>query len=86
MNRPVFVVVLLVVATSAACPAPTGAEVGKRLFSDARFSDSEFNSFSCATCHGTTADAVIRSTGAKVRGLRAESAECEMREYLCGEE
>jgi thiosulfate dehydrogenase len=58
MNRPVcFAIVLLFVAASAACPAPSGAEVGRRLFSDARFSDSEFNSFSCATCHGTTADA-----------------------------
>ena len=50
MNRPVcFAIVLFFVAASAACPAPSGAEVGKRLFSDARFSDSEFNSFSCAT-------------------------------------
>lgn len=34
-----------------ACPAPTGAQVGERIFSDSRLSDSEFNSFSCATCH-----------------------------------
>lgn len=34
-----------------ACPAPTAVDVGARLFADPRFSDSEFNAFSCATCH-----------------------------------
>jgi thiosulfate dehydrogenase len=34
-------------------PVPA-AEYGERLFSDARLSESKFNSFSCATCHATT--------------------------------
>lgn len=34
-------------------PVPA-AEYGERLFNDARLSESNFNSFSCATCHATT--------------------------------
>lgn len=32
----------------------TAAEYGERLFNDSRLSSSEFNSFSCATCHAVT--------------------------------
>lgn len=45
---------LVAVALAAACPAPgpvPAAEYGRQLFSDPTFSDSEFNAFSCATCH-----------------------------------
>ncbi|WP_224244937.1 c-type cytochrome [Hyalangium gracile] len=38
------------------CGGPTtAADFGEELFQDARLSESEFNSFSCATCHGTSA-------------------------------
>jgi len=32
----------------------TAAEYGEQLFQDSRLSSSQFNSFSCATCHATT--------------------------------
>lgn len=47
----------VLLATLAACAPPTGADVGRRLFADPRFSDSDFNSFACVTCHETTDDA-----------------------------
>jgi thiosulfate dehydrogenase len=34
----------------------SAADFGEQLFQDARLSDSEFNDFSCATCHATGAD------------------------------
>lgn len=34
--------------------ATSAADFGEELFQDARLSDSQFNSFSCATCHATT--------------------------------
>ncbi|HVG63432.1 MAG TPA: c-type cytochrome [Hyalangium sp.] len=41
---------------AAGCGSPTSAEdFGEELFQDARLSESDFNSFSCATCHATTA-------------------------------
>ncbi|MCY1000208.1 c-type cytochrome [Myxococcus sp. MISCRS1] len=33
---------------------PTAAQYGELLFRDARLSESQFNAFSCATCHATT--------------------------------
>jgi len=33
----------------------SAADFGEELFQDARLSESQFNSFSCATCHATTA-------------------------------
>lgn len=50
-----LIAAVAVTAFATACPPPTGAQVGERLFNDPRLSDSEFNAFSCATCH--TADA-----------------------------
>jgi thiosulfate dehydrogenase len=39
------------------CGGPTAAaDFGEELFQDARLSESQFNSFSCATCHSTTAE------------------------------
>jgi thiosulfate dehydrogenase len=35
--------------------ATSAADFGEELFQDSRLSDSQFNSFSCATCHATTA-------------------------------
>ncbi|WP_338276974.1 c-type cytochrome [Corallococcus caeni] len=43
---------LLLAGCGGATPA---AEYGEELFQDARLSDSQFNSFSCATCHATSA-------------------------------
>ncbi|WP_375758938.1 c-type cytochrome [Corallococcus exercitus] len=43
-------------ALLAGCGGATpAAEFGEELFHDARLSDSQFNSFSCATCHATSA-------------------------------
>lgn len=41
---------------AAGCGGPTSAaDFGEELFQDSRLSESDFNSFSCATCHATTA-------------------------------
>ncbi len=37
------------------CGPVKAVDYGEELFRDARLSESEFNSFSCATCHATTA-------------------------------
>jgi thiosulfate dehydrogenase len=48
--------VLSVLVLAAACGGPTSAaDFGEELFQDARLSDSQFNTFSCATCHATSA-------------------------------
>ncbi|MBI2896914.1 MAG: c-type cytochrome [Deltaproteobacteria bacterium] len=48
---------LLPALALSACTTDEGpiaaSELGRRLFSDSGFSDSDFNSFSCATCHST---------------------------------
>ncbi len=51
--RPGVVFVVVVVATLVgACSQPVPAQdVGRQLFRDPRLSSSEFNSFSCSTCH-----------------------------------
>ena len=49
--RAAVVVVVGSLLGLGACPAPSGVEVGERLFADPQFSESAFNSFSCATCH-----------------------------------
>jgi thiosulfate dehydrogenase len=62
---------IAVVMGLAACDGPVDAVVyGERLFSDPSFSDSKFNTFSCATCHATTADA----GGALFSGLPLDDA------------
>jgi thiosulfate dehydrogenase len=43
---------------------PTAAEFGEEVFQDSRLSDSQFNTFSCATCHGTTATPPAGTTSA----------------------
>ncbi|AGC48916.1 hypothetical protein MYSTI_07644 [Myxococcus stipitatus DSM 14675] len=49
---------LVLLALTSACgddeKPPTAVEYGKLLFNDARLSESQFNSFTCATCHATT--------------------------------
>ncbi len=54
MKRAPLLSFVVVVVVAGACtpqgPVPA-AEYGAQLFSDASFSDSEFNEFSCATCH-----------------------------------
>lgn len=52
ITRATFVLAFaLAAALITGCQPPTAADVGARLFADPRFSDSEFNAFSCATCH-----------------------------------
>lgn len=48
----------LAVLLAAACGEPVrpAAEVGAELFRDPRLSESEFNTYSCATCHATVAE------------------------------
>lgn len=47
-----LVVAVVVALTGGGCPAEvTAVEVGRQLFSDPRLSGSEFNAFSCSTCH-----------------------------------
>ena len=42
---------------AAGCGGSTSAaDFGEELFQDARLSESQFNSFSCSTCHATTAE------------------------------
>jgi thiosulfate dehydrogenase len=45
----------LLVLGAAGCGPVPAVDYGEELFQDARLSESEFNSFSCATCHATTA-------------------------------
>lgn len=51
MKRLGIAVALLV----AGCGPTPAAEYGEELFSDATLSDSQYNTFSCATCHAATA-------------------------------
>ncbi|OJT19278.1 cytochrome C oxidase Cbb3 [Archangium sp. Cb G35] len=44
-----------VVLLAAGCGPRPAAEYGEELFRDAALSESQYNSFSCATCHATTA-------------------------------
>ncbi|QSQ22101.1 c-type cytochrome [Pyxidicoccus parkwayensis] len=58
MRRARLAVLTALALLASACngdnePVPA-AEYGERLFSDAKLSESQFNSFSCATCHSTT--------------------------------
>lgn len=57
MRRARLAVLAALALVASACggddPVPA-AEYGARLFSDAKLSESRFNSFSCATCHATT--------------------------------
>jgi thiosulfate dehydrogenase len=47
---------LMAALLAAGCGGSTSAaDFGEELFQDARLSESDFNSFSCATCHATTA-------------------------------
>ncbi len=47
---------LIVGLLAAGCGGSTSAaDFGEELFQDSRLSESDFNSFSCATCHATTA-------------------------------
>jgi thiosulfate dehydrogenase len=43
------------VLLAAGCGPTPAAEYGEQLFRDAALSESQYNSFSCATCHATTA-------------------------------
>ncbi|AKJ08212.1 thiosulfate dehydrogenase [Archangium gephyra] len=43
------------VLLAAGCGPTPAAEYGEELFRDAALSESQYNSFSCATCHATTA-------------------------------
>jgi thiosulfate dehydrogenase len=52
MRWRLLVAALLVAGCGGSTPA---ADFGEGLFQDARLSESEFNRFSCATCHATTA-------------------------------
>lgn len=49
--KPLTPTIALAAFLLAGCPPPTGVQVGERIFNDPRLADSEFNSFSCATCH-----------------------------------
>ena len=63
-----FVVAALVVGASSSCTgALPAAEVGRQLFSDPRTSLSEFNAFSCATCHDDGAGEARIFSGASLQ-------------------
>ncbi|MBX5482485.1 MAG: c-type cytochrome, partial [Myxococcaceae bacterium] len=55
MRRETRALGLLCAAAAVLCGCPGGPvpakEFGEQLFNDARFADSQFNAFSCATCH-----------------------------------
>jgi thiosulfate dehydrogenase len=52
MTRAVVAVAVAVAAVVAGCGGPvTAVDAGRALFADPRVSQSEFNAFSCATCH-----------------------------------
>lgn len=53
MIRPAVLCSALLVLGACGGPVPA-KDFGEQLFNDARFSDSRFNSFSCATCHSVT--------------------------------
>ena len=55
MKRALCALLLAACSSSSDGPIPA-AEYGAALFDDPGFSPSQFNSFSCATCHTTTAD------------------------------
>ena len=60
---------LLAACNSSDGPIPA-AEYGAALFTDPGFSSSQFNSFSCATCHTVTAD----ETAPRIGGSLVDSA------------
>ena len=60
---------LLAACNSSDGPIPA-AEYGAALFADPGFSSSQFNSFSCATCHAVSAD----ETAPRIGGSLVDSA------------
>lgn len=61
----------LLLVLGAGCGVPTAREVGAQLFADPRFSLSDANAFSCATCHAVDADDERTLTGGSLVGATA---------------
>ncbi|HEY1099833.1 MAG TPA: c-type cytochrome [Myxococcota bacterium] len=60
MNRALlFMASVVVVVGSVACGSNDAVDVGQTLFADPRFSDDDFNAFSCATCHADGSDDAV---------------------------
>jgi thiosulfate dehydrogenase len=71
--RAALVVPALTVVVALACTPPppekiSGVDRGAQLFSDPMFSDSNFNAFSCATCHDVDDEDETPRVGASLRG------------------
>ncbi len=54
MSAKTFAALACALLAFSACRPVPAAEFGRQLFFDARFAESRFNAFSCATCHDTT--------------------------------
>lgn len=62
---------LVVAVLASACAQPSARDVGEQLFGDPRFSLSETNPFSCATCHAVDPEDTRMLSGGSLVGVAA---------------
>lgn len=71
MSRLVPLALAVAVAVTGGCAVPTARDVGEQLFTDPRFSLSDANPFSCATCHTVDAEDARMAAGGSLVGATA---------------